>query len=191
MNLAVDVDGVLANHAPFVIERIENKYGVELSESQITSYRQKVPGVETDVGTVYVNAIEEDARRTLLSLPVYPQARNALSALKSLGHSIHIATHRPTPTHPITKEWLETMGIPFDTYHTEVPSNKGELPIDALIDDFAVNIDQAVREGVHGILMERGWSDCSEETQCPVVVQSWNEIEQVLAEPLSPTATTN
>lgn len=178
MKIGVDVDGVLANHAHFLTGHLEREYGLELKQTDITSYRQSLPEIDSDIGSEYIKAITESPREVLLSLPIYPDGKRVLNRLKSEGHTIHIATHRPAITHQFTKEWLSENQIPVDVYHDEVPLNKGELPIDVLVDDYAENIHRAVSEsGVYGVLLERGWSNCSQSTEYDVSIQSWKEIE--------------
>jgi len=171
--ILIDVDGTLCANTPRLIEYVRQECGIELTREEITEWSFSIPGTEYDIGEMLHRAIDERPEWFLLGMDPIDGAADAARWLHSQGHTIRIATHRPPESHPITTQWLDEHDIPYDEMVLEVPENKGRLDGDLLIDDYHVNIANALAAGKAGGLFVQPYSDptaCSE----AVVAETWD-----------------
>jgi len=169
----LDVDGTLCANTPRLIEYVRQECGIELTHEQITEWSFSIPGTDSDIGEMLHRAIDERPEWFLLGMDPIDGAVDAARWLDSQGHEIRIATHRPPESHPLTTQWLDEHDIPYDEMVLEVPQNKGRLDGDLLIDDYHVNIANALAAGKAGGLFMQPYSDpgaCSE----AVVAETWD-----------------
>jgi len=155
----LDVDGTLCANTPRLIEYVRQECGIELTREEITEWSFSIPGTDSDIGEMLHRAIDERPEWFLLGMEPIDGAREAARWLDQQGHTIRIATHRPPESHPITTQWLDEHDIPYDEMVQEVPENKGRLDGDLLIDDYHVNIANALAAGKAGGLFVQPYSD--------------------------------
>lgn len=168
----LDVDGTLCDNTPRLIEYVEAECGVELSRGEITEWSFEIPGTDLDISDLLHRAIDERPEWFLLGMEPISGAVEAARWLDQQGHTVRIATHRPAESHPITAQWLDEHGVPYDEVVEEVPRNKGRLDGDILIDDYHVNVSNALAAGKAAGLFVQPYSDptcCSE----AVVAETW------------------
>lgn len=98
--------------------------------------------------------------RLFLRADPYPGAAEALQELKTLGHTIHLATARfggPTGLlHQDTAIWLEDNCIPFDSL--SFTSDKTIINADYAIDDRVKNYKELEQQAVVVFLLDRPWN---------------------------------
>jgi len=171
----LDVDGTLCANTPRLIEYVRQECGVELSRDEITEWSFSIPNTEYDIGELLHRAIDERPEWFLLGMDPIDGAAEAARWLHSQGHEIRIATHRPPESHPLTTQWLDEHDIPYDEMILEVPQNKGRLDGDLLVDDYHVNVANALAAGKAGGLFVQPYSD---PTACSAAVaaETWDEM---------------
>ena len=147
MHLGIDIDGVLADLAGYVIQRINNKYHTVYTKEDIHEYYQMLEEI----------SLKEEVKQALLD-PVFVSSvsmiKNANHVVQELNktHKIHIITKRPSYTMKETIGWLISNEIPYDSVIISEHENKPIDHIDVLIDDNEDNLKYAISKGKKGIL---------------------------------------
>ena len=175
----LDVDGTLCANTPRLIEYVRQECGIELAREEITEWSFSIPGTDSDIGELLHRAIDERPEWFLLGMAPIEGATEAARWLHNQGHTIRIATHRPPESHPITAQWLEEHDIPYDEMIQEVPRNKGLLAGDLLIDDYDVNVANALAAGKAGGLFVQPYSDPSV-CSSAVIAEDWSTMLSAL-----------
>lgn len=154
--IAVDVDGVLAEQAIPVLQKIKEKYGISLSKEQITEWDYRIG--DTDVKTeIELAEMEEDFVRSMLPIE---GCREALELLARTFHVV-VATSRHPMTDSWTKEWLSTNGIKYHHLINTHAEGKSLPEVQILIDDYVGNIQEFVTSGSNSrqaILFSQPWN---------------------------------
>lgn len=135
--LAVDVDGVLANHVDHVLPVLAREFAIRFTSKQIRTW--DFPIGNTTFGEVLRN--KQRTPQFILSTPLVDGAREAMQTLSERYH-IAVVTARPPESDKYTQEWLETNDIPYDTFANlrEGTKHLTSVPCNLLIDDYDVNI---------------------------------------------------
>lgn len=180
MRVAIDVDGVLADHfTPFCRQYCEET-GVPLRPSDLPTWDVTLPDTDADVLSLVDDRLESPAY--LESLDPIPGAVESVRRLERDGHETVIATHRPAHTHEVTEAWLNEHGIPYSEYVYDVPANKGTLDVDALVDDYHGTVADALSEGVDAYLLLQPWNrQYAAEIPRTQIATSWREIRSAFA----------
>ncbi|MEA1932373.1 MAG: hypothetical protein U9O06_12615 [Euryarchaeota archaeon] len=171
----LDVDGTLCDNVPRLLDYIDDECGVALTRDAITEWSFSVPGTDLDIGDLIRRALDERPEWFLLGMEPIAGAAEAARWLDHQGHTVRIATHRPPESHPLTAQWLDEHEIPHDGIIQEVPQNKGRLDGDLLIDDYHINVGNALAAGKAAGLFVQPYSDptrCSE----AVVAETWSKM---------------
>ncbi|MFC6837645.1 5' nucleotidase, NT5C type [Halomarina ordinaria] len=170
----VDVDGTLCANIPRLVEYVDERYGVSLAEPDITEWSYPVEGTDRHVGELIHDAMADRPEEFLLSMDPLPGAAGAMARLRDHGHEVRIATHRPAETHPVTRRWLDDHDVPYDAFVEEVPPDKGALPGDLLVDDYHLNVRNALAAGKAGALFRQPYSDPAA-CEGALVADSWRD----------------
>jgi 5'(3')-deoxyribonucleotidase len=171
--ILLDVDGTLCDNTPRLIEYINDECGVELTRDAITEWSFSIPETEFDIGDLIHRALDTRPEWFLLGMEPIDGAAEAARWFGQQGHTVRIATHRPAESHPITEQWLDEHDIPYDEIIQDVPQNKGQLDGDMLIDDYHVNVKNALAAGKAGGLFVQPYSDPAVCTEA-VVAETWS-----------------
>lgn len=149
MNVACDLDDVIADLVPRLIEMHADMTGVRLTREQVTDW------------DVFPEALHVRARTdgTYGRLPLLPGAREFLEWLRQAGHRVFIVTFRGEPSRAITTEWLDRH-VPrlYESVHLTGGSKVDAcraLGVELIIDDSAQHV-QAVTGAlaVPGVLLD-------------------------------------
>lgn len=157
MNIAVDVDGVLANHVPHILRRVREKLAVTFYKSKVKLWNQPIPNTNTTIDREIESALTVPTY--ILTMPIVPGARKGIEALSRLGHTIVIATSRPPETDSYSKQWLIKKKIPFDHFINTRANGKLNLHADILIDDRLENVQEFARTKGFAILFLQPWNE--------------------------------
>ncbi len=171
----VDVDGTLCANLPRLVEYIDAEHGVAIAPEEVTEWSYPVDGTGKHVGELIGDAMTDRREWFLLGMDPIPGAADAMRSLSAAGHDVHIATHRPSESHPVTEQWLAEHDIPYDAYEYDVPANKGHLDGDLLVDDYHTNVGNALAEGKAGALFRQPYSDPAA-CEGALVVDSWADL---------------
>lgn len=161
MKLGFDVDGIVANMPKVMVEHINDKFGLDYTENVFVCHNI--------FDNTYVEDQEENEKiamsmldeviadkDTLLSVPVYEDAVEALRKLSKSGHSLHYITSRPKEQIKVTVDWFRLNQVPFDSIDAVGKNGKkgnlvgkGQtartLNLDFYIDDCTDHLDDMYR----------------------------------------------
>lgn len=172
MRIAIDVDGVLADHFGLFCQQYHEATNVSLSRSDLPTWDVRLPGTDAEILSLIDARLESPAY--LEALAPIPGAAEAMQSLQRSEHDTAIATHRPAHTHQTTREWLDEHYIPYSQYVDDVPQNKGSLDVDVLVDDYHSTVDNALCEGIDAYLFLQPWNQrYAAEVPRSQVVTSW------------------
>lgn len=156
MNIAIDVDGVLAEQVIPTLKIINGKYGIELSKEDITSW--EFPIGNSDIKTeIELAEMEEDFVKSM------PPIEGCIEAITELSqeYSIIIATGRKPITDSWTKCWLKENKIYYEHFVNTRDSEKSIPEAQLLIDDYDKNIEFFIKSGDNSrkaILYNQPWN---------------------------------
>ena len=159
--LGIDVDGVLADTVPSVLERMEEKYGPhDDTKSDVTEWGHKV---EVDGEPVLLGPEIVEGHRVkdhVMSIQPKEGARDGLDTLRGMGYEIVIVTNRPSDEDTVrwTKSWLEENSLPYDRFHSTAETKKTAVDVDVLIDDHDRNVAEFLRDGRPAVLFDQPWN---------------------------------
>lgn len=155
LTVAIDVDGVLADHVTHALKRANSEMGVQMTRSQITQWNTKVGTVPfTDLIAKYLIDPE-----FVLSMPVIPGAKEGLNRILQMAEAF-IASTRPTVTESETINWIATNFEWEPKFVNTTGKGKSKLPADFLIDDYAQNLRDFVLSDPRkkGIIFSQRWN---------------------------------
>lgn len=190
MNIAVDLDEVVADLLSNLILFHNNVYGTNLKRSDFFSYHyEEVWGGSKDEAVQKVREfIKSDYFLNIL--PVHG-AYEALLHLKKLGHKLFIVTGREDYTKEITQAWIQKHfpNIFSGIYHTNAYVNGikrikksvvcSQLEALVIIDDDMMHITDCLESGIKVIVFDNPWNqgDFSNEINR---VSKWTEAVEVI-----------
>lgn len=113
----------------------------------------------------------------------YPGAREGLSALRSLGHRLHVVTDRahvgsPGVSEAATRAWLEHHSLPHDT--VLLSGDKTCIGARVFIEDRVENARALAAAGTGVVLLDRPWNQHLEESDRVVRACSWDEVPDLV-----------
>ncbi|MDR1300263.1 MAG: hypothetical protein LBK50_00995 [Candidatus Nomurabacteria bacterium] len=172
--IVVDIDDVLADMVPALIERINDLMGSNLGVEDYTENMGDVLGLELEEVSRLFDEFFANSNPFYSSLKPIEQAREALQRL-SHDYDIVALTSRRQSTESVTKKWLEQnlgglvgevhFSGAFETITADSHKrNKNEqllmLDADWLIDDQPKHVNSAAELGIKAILFgDYPWSD--------------------------------
>lgn len=187
---AVDIDDVIVETAPSIIENYNQRYGTSLT---LTSFYSDDPDIWQ------TSDIDEAITRVhdYLKSPEYWQVKptqEAIHALRGLSrvYRLVVVTGRARVIEQATEAWIheELPGIFDDVIHSYYfdvgePVSKGDicrrLGAKVLIDDHLGHLEEAARYGVAGLLFgDYPWNQASELPKGVKRVHNWQEVEREL-----------
>ncbi len=177
--IAVDFDGVLFDHVPWVLRAFRDKHDVDLGAEGFRYWEyyqyKAVEDAALTVGEVkdLLRNLETDS--VIHKSPLRdPYSRQVMEDWSEAGHSVDIVTARELVSKQVTLEFLNRNRVPFDELHMGVRIKTG---YDLLIDDSPHNVLMAAAGGGQSLLVDHPYNqDVPCETN-PRRVQDWKEIE--------------
>lgn len=154
--IAVDIDGVLADHVTHILPVLKRDHGIDVSFSQVRTW-------DFPVGDTTFGKILKTAQRLpefVLTTPIVPGARDAMEKLFATYY-LAIVTARPPESTDATAKWLQAHSIPFDDFAnlSEGTKHRTVIPCDLLIDDYTLNVLEYLRHSKgRAILFSRPWN---------------------------------
>jgi len=182
-NLSLDMDGVLCNPVPQIIEMVNEQYGVLYCELDIKKFEQSLTVPRSKLfsflGNKKINLGPLFRKYTadydfVMSLEPIKDCRDYLWFLTDLWN-INIHTARNKKSLPYLKEWLLVNDIPYNN----IISNSSKEDGDVLVDDYDGNI---LKFPETKILFKQNWSINFSETYEKIrsgeiiVCKTWKEV---------------
>ena len=185
MRIAVDVDGVLADHVSAVLSRLRTEHeDFTRTKSSMTHWDEQLPELNTSLKPE-IEAAESDPA-FILNMPPIDGAIKGTTTLADRGHELVIVTARPEENLQMTLDWLEANSIPHSC--EEILSTRGQMKTisdaEVLIDDFPGHIRDFAKTGKYAILFVQPWneSQVDELTNSPRIfaAQGWGQVLNIM-----------
>lgn len=179
MNIGIDVDGVLADLMPGMLEVVKAQTGVDVDIDKYDSwtYLQDNFGFSTAEVLDFMDQTWFKGLVTMLE----PGISKHISSVQHAGHMVTIITQRTRPTHVDATAWLEENCIPYDALVFNDGRNgltKLDYPIDVLIDDSPYLVKEMVKyPGKKLYSLKQAWNDPGE---CPFNVVQVDSVAEAL-----------
>jgi len=182
--VGVDVDGVLAEQVPPVLQKLQSKgIGIGLTKDDIIDWNYRIDD-KLDIS----DAIEEDLLDPNFTREM-PVVQGSTSVMKTLHGKYHIviATSRPLKTQKETIEWLKK-NFKFHEFVSTREIGKGNIELDVLIDDNLGNVKDFATRNKFAILFSQPWnSDVKDQDMLGLLrekkvvrCKSWEEVLEAL-----------
>jgi 5'-nucleotidase len=185
MRLAVDVDGVLADHVPAVLSQLRAEHDeFTKAKSEMTHWDEPLPELNTSLKPAIEAAESEPA--FIRNMPPVEGAIKGATELADRGYELVIVTARPEAILPATHEWLEAHNIPHRRKESLSTRNEMKTIADAeiLIDDFPGHIRDFAADGKDAILFVQPWnkSEVDALTESPRIfaAEDWGQIPTIV-----------
>ena len=183
--VGIDIDGVLGEQVPPVLERIQSKKGLgkNMTKKDITKWDLPINGT----------SIDREIEEALLD-PEYvremPVVQGSTSALTDLNKHFHvvITTSRPFETEGETISWLRKH-FRFHEYANARLVGKEAIGLRFLVDDYPKNIVRFAASGGTALLFTQPWnmeedSEVADLMRAGKVIRchGWDDVRKRLSE---------
>jgi 5'(3')-deoxyribonucleotidase len=150
--IAVDVDGVLADHVSPILHRLNSKYGTKLTKEDIIDWNYPIDDTTIDV-ELEKALFDKDY---ILKMPVIDGAKDGMLYLCQ-NHFVLVATSRPKEVEDLTFAWVSS-NFKFHDFCNTYGKSKSCLNVDLLIDDNLQNIKDFASSAGVGLLFSQPWN---------------------------------
>ncbi len=109
----VDLDDVLSETGRAFLRVLNEEFGKQVAWDEVHDYDLGVSlGMEQSDLTEFMHAVHRP--EVLGSVEPIPGARETLQAWAEQGYRIEVVTGGPQATQEISRQWLESRGMPYD-----------------------------------------------------------------------------
>lgn len=151
MRLGFDIDGIVADMAQVMIDRVNEKFGLSLTteafkvhEVRNNSYVDDPDLNKEIISTMFTDVIRNDD--AIKEIPLYDDAIRHLYMLQKAGHHLFFITARGKAQKDSTIDWFIKNKVPYDEIHVIGSESKGRygrsLNLDFFIDDDFPNLEE-------------------------------------------------
>lgn len=152
VRLGVDVDSVLCDSVPSLLNRINYWQGTQLTKSDVVQWDFPVGNYAT-LGQLILEAFRDP--EFVVSLPPMTGAVFHMSLLCQ-AFDVVVVTSRKQLTVGATREWVEKWFGPLPVVHTG--DSKNDCQLDILVDDAPHNVVAFADSGRPAILFDQPWN---------------------------------
>jgi 5'(3')-deoxyribonucleotidase len=188
--VAIDMDDVVVESAPAIINYVNQKYGAKATLDNFYSRDPSIWGAP-DAGTAIKRVNSFIETKDFLNLPPVQEALHAIRNIKK-EYKLYIVTGRPDFVELATRKWLEKYlpdvfeDVVFTNYFDAVKvRTKGdickELGVTILIDDHLDHCLSAQSKGIKALLFGNyPWNQADTLPDGIHRVKHWPDVEAVL-----------
>lgn len=179
-SIAVDFDGVLFDHVPYMLRGFRDAYGIDLAAEGLRHWDLFHYRAVQDAGLTHrcvrrvLDAIENDP--VLHQEP--PRDRHAAGVMadwQAQGHKVSVVTARMERSRPVIEEFLKVNGIPHDALVLQAGLKTG---YDVLVDDAPHNVLMAAADGSRALLMDHPYNRDVPTHTNPRRVYDWHDVQK-------------
>jgi 5'-nucleotidase len=181
LRIAVDFDGVLFDHVPYLLRGFRDAHGIDLNEEglrywdffQYRAVRER--NLTWNCVRTVLQRIDNDPALHQ-EPPRDPHARDVMQRWRDQGHEVLIVTARETTARKATELFLRTHDIPHDELVMGASRKTG---YDLLVDDAPHNVLMAAAAGGMALLMDHPYNRDVPTIRNPLRVRDWLDVEWV------------
>jgi 5'(3')-deoxyribonucleotidase len=182
--VGVDVDGVLGEQVPPVLDRIKREgKSTDLAKDKIVEWDFRID--DTDISREIEKALLDPSFVTSM-----PLVEGSVSAMRELYKKYHvvIVTSRPIETEQETRDWLKR-NFRFHEFINTRECGKNDLGLNVLVDDNLDNVRKFASSKCYALLFSQPWNlkvkdkDLEEllREKRVIRVQNWDEATMSIA----------
>lgn len=177
--IAVDFDGVLFDHVPWVLRAFRDRHEIDLQEEGFRHWNyfqyRAVEQSQLTVGEVNQTLRQLETDATIHKAPLRDvHAIEVMNHWRDAGHTVDIVTARQPISKQVTLAFLNRHKVPYDGFRMGVALKTG---YDLLIDDAPHNALMAAAAGGLALLMDHAYNRDVPCTTNPRRVHDWHEVE--------------
>lgn len=180
LRIAVDFDGVLFDHIPYVLRGFRDAHGLDLAAEGLRywdffQYRAvREAGLTWNCVKTVLQRIDTDEAIHELS-PRDAHAANVISRWRREGHQVNIVTARDPEARTTTERFLHRNNIRHDGLVMGASRKTG---YDVLVDDAPHNVLMAAADGGLALLMDQPYNRDVPSKRNPLRVRHWHDVER-------------
>ena len=179
LRIAVDFDGVLFDHVPYLLRGFRDAHDIDLEDEgfrfwdffQYRAVRER--NLTWNCVQTILSRIEADPTHHLMP-PRDIRASDVIRGWRAAGHEVHIVTARAPTSRATTELFLKTHGIEHDALRMGVALKTG---YDVLIDDAPHNVLMAAAAGGVALLMDHPYNRDVPDRRNPLRVRNWDDVQ--------------
>jgi uncharacterized HAD superfamily protein len=182
LSIAVDFDGVLFDHVPYILRGFRDAHGIDLAREGLQHWDfqkyQAVRDADLTEGCVreVLDRIETDPALHEKP-PKDPLASDIIAGWKKIGHQVDIVTARGEISRDVTERFLATNDVPYDDLVMEAGTKTGW---DVLVDDAPHNVLAAADDGTRSLLMDQPYNRDVDAERNPARVYNWVDVARIV-----------
>lgn len=183
LRIAVDFDGVLFDHIPYVLRGFRDAHGIDLEKEGLRhwDFFQYSAVREANLTWNCVKTVLEriDGDAVLHDTdPRDPRCVDVIGAWMRAGHRVSIVTARDEHSRATTEAFLARNHIP---HHELVMGARIKTGYDVLVDDAPHNVLMAAADGGLALLMDHTYNRDVPTKRNPLRVHDWRDVERAVA----------
>lgn len=183
LRIAVDFDGVLFDHVPYVLRGFRDAHGIDLEEEglrywdffQYRAVRER--NLTWNCVRTILHSIDTDPALHEMP-PRDAHAARVMARWMDAGHDVRVVTAREETARATTERFLEAHGIP---HHALVMGAARKTGYDVLVDDAPHNVLMAAADGGLAVLMDQPYNRDVPTHRNPVRARTWRDVETIVA----------
>lgn len=183
LRIAVDFDGVLFDHVPYLLRGFRDAHGIDLAAEGMRywdffQYRAvREANLTWQCVSKVLHAIDTDEAIHKLP-PRDVHAARVMQTWIDQGHKVSVVTAREEAARKTTEAFLAAHAIPHDALVMRASRKTG---YDVLIDDAPHNVLMAAADGGLALLMDHPYNRDVPTKRNPLRVHDWRGVEQAVA----------
>lgn len=180
LRIAVDFDGVLFDHVPYVLRGFRDRLGIDLAAEGFRhwDYYQYQQVKDADLPPSQIQRVLRDIETDLKLHREAPRDKLAARVMAewiAAGHTVDVVTARSRVAEDATRAFLREHSIP---HHGLVMERWLKTGWDVLVDDAPHNALLAAADGTLALLMDHPYNRDVPTHTNPVRVRDWQEVSE-------------
>lgn len=178
LRIAVDFDGVLFDHIPYILRGFRDAHGIDLAEEGLRHWDFFQYRAVRDANLTWacvskvLTSIDTDPAIHELP-PRDSHARRVMQRWRRAGHEVSIVTARHEAARSTTEAFLRRNDIPHDAL---VMNARIKTGYDILVDDAPHNVLTAAADGSLALLMDHPYNRDVPTKRNPIRVRDWRDV---------------
>lgn len=173
VRLGIDIDSVLCNTMPMLLEKINREHGTNISMDDAVQW--DFPVGDTTFDTLILAAFRDPV--LLLALPPMEGSQEAIKRLVNDFDLVVVTSRKELTTDP-TRLWVDEHFGPLPVVHTG--DSKNGHALDILVDDAAHNVVPFAETGKPAILFDQPWNQKVPEHPLIWRCKNWPQVHRAI-----------